>query len=239
MFNDLNNTNAANRPAVDDIFAETDKPGVGGIQSDIETHRVGLAVAGENLPGMEMFETTGSSKSYLKIIIIIVIILVILGGGYFAYSQFIKTRESAIEPTAPSTKPAIMATTTATPKPAGGGFVTVVPGIASTTVVNPVEIITSSTPTSTESVVTPSIIEATIDSDSDGLTDSEEKIAGTNLNVIDTDNDGLSDYEEVKIYHTNPLKADTDGDSYPDGVEVKSGYNPNGPGKLTDNQPKK
>jgi hypothetical protein len=74
-----------------------------------------------------------------------------------------------------------------------------------------------------------------VDSDSDGLTDEEELVAGTNINLIDTDNDGLSDYEEVKIYKTNPLVADTDGDKYSDGQEVRGGYNPNGSGKMPGN----
>ena len=38
--------------------------------------------------------------------------------------------------------------------------------------------------------------------------------------------------EEVKIYNTDPLNPDTDGDTYLDGEEVKGGYNPNGSGKL-------
>jgi hypothetical protein len=49
---------------------------------------------------------------------------------------------------------------------------------------------------------------------------------------VDTDKDGLSDYDEVTIYKTNPQKDDTDGDGFKDGDEVKSGYNPNGSGKL-------
>lgn len=72
------------------------------------------------------------------------------------------------------------------------------------------------------------------DRDSDGLSDQEEKQAGTNPNVVDTDGDGLSDYEEVKIYQTNPLKKDSDGDGQTDGAEVKAGTNPNGPGTLRD-----
>jgi len=237
MFNDLNNTNSASRPAVDDIFAETDKPAAGGIQSDIETHRVGLAVTGESLPPMDMPEPTGGSKSYLKIIIIVVAALVVLGGGYFTYSQFIKTDEPVVETPVLTNKTATTSATT--PKPADSGFVTVVPGMASTTTVNPTGAATSSLSTTTETVATSTIIESTVDSDVDGLTDVEEKIAGTNPNVIDTDNDGLSDYEEVKIYHTNSLNADSDGDSYLDGAEVKSGYNPNGSGKLVDIAPKK
>lgn len=45
---------------------------------------------------------------------------------------------------------------------------------------------------------------------------------------LDADQDGLSDDEE-KIFGTDPLKRDTDGDSYSDGVEVESGYDPRKP----------
>ncbi|MFZ4396655.1 MAG: DUF2341 domain-containing protein, partial [Kiritimatiellia bacterium] len=36
----------------------------------------------------------------------------------------------------------------------------------------------------------------------------------------DTDGDGLSDYEEVNVWHTDPLNPDTDGDTLSDGDEV-------------------
>lgn len=49
---------------------------------------------------------------------------------------------------------------------------------------------------------------------------------------IDTDKDGLTDEEEITIYKTNPNNPDTDGDGFKDGDEVKSGYNPNGEGKI-------
>jgi len=42
---------------------------------------------------------------------------------------------------------------------------------------------------------------------------------------LDSDQDGLSD-EEEKTLGTNPANPDTDGDSYSDGVEVSSGYDP-------------
>lgn len=71
-----------------------------------------------------------------------------------------------------------------------------------------------------------------IDTDRDGLLDSEESSAGTNPLLADTDGDGLSDAEEIRTYKTNPLSPDTDGDTFIDGGEVKAGYNPNGPGKL-------
>ncbi|MEA3398327.1 MAG: hypothetical protein U9R06_01125 [Patescibacteria group bacterium] len=71
-----------------------------------------------------------------------------------------------------------------------------------------------------------------IDTDEDGLSDSEEMQLGTNVNDADTDNDGLFDLEEVKTYKTDPLNPDTDGDGFLDGAEVKDGYNPNGAGEL-------
>ncbi|MDD4994943.1 MAG: hypothetical protein PHW53_00490 [Patescibacteria group bacterium] len=73
---------------------------------------------------------------------------------------------------------------------------------------------------------------APVDTDRDGLEDTEEAIAGTNPNLADTDGDGLSDSEEVIIFKTNPLNIDTDGDTYTDKAEVDNGYNPNGEGKL-------
>ncbi len=75
-----------------------------------------------------------------------------------------------------------------------------------------------------------------IDTDNDGLLDSEEKEYGTDINLPDSDFDGLLDREEIKFYKTDPLNSDTDGDGYLDGEEVKAGYNPKGAGKLlTDN----
>jgi hypothetical protein len=55
----------------------------------------------------------------------------------------------------------------------------------------------------------------------------------TNVNLYnkDTDKDTLADFEETYIWHTNPNKADTDGDGYLDNDEIPNGYNPLGPGK--------
>lgn len=47
----------------------------------------------------------------------------------------------------------------------------------------------------------------------------------------DSDSDGLTDDQE-NYFGTDSNKADTDGDGYKDGEEVKNGYNPNGVGKL-------
>ncbi|MBT4516515.1 MAG: CAP domain-containing protein [Candidatus Komeilibacteria bacterium] len=51
--------------------------------------------------------------------------------------------------------------------------------------------------------------------------------------IIDSDSDGLSDDEEKK-YGTDPFNPDTDNDGMSDGEEVKIGRNPNGPGMLKD-----
>lgn len=45
----------------------------------------------------------------------------------------------------------------------------------------------------------------------------------------DSDYDGLTDKAEINIYHTNPLKADSDSDGYLDSVEVLNGSNPLNP----------
>ncbi len=50
--------------------------------------------------------------------------------------------------------------------------------------------------------------------------------SSTSNNIFsDSDQDGLTDTEE-KLYGTDPHKADTDGDGYTDGSEVAAGYDP-------------
>jgi len=74
-----------------------------------------------------------------------------------------------------------------------------------------------------------------LDTDSDGLTDEEEKVLGTAISIADTDGDLLSDYDEVRIWNTNPLNPDTDNDGFTDGAEIEAGYDPNDAGgKLLD-----
>jgi len=69
--------------------------------------------------------------------------------------------------------------------------------------------------------------EEAVDSDSDGLTDDEERTRYfTNPLMADSDADGLSDGEEVHVYRTNPNKADSDGGGVQDGAEVARGTDP-------------
>lgn len=58
------------------------------------------------------------------------------------------------------------------------------------------------------------------DSDGDGLIDSDEIAAGTDLFKPDTDSDELLDSQEITISKTNPLVSDTDQDGLSDGAEA-------------------
>ncbi len=67
------------------------------------------------------------------------------------------------------------------------------------------------------------------DNDSDGLTNLQEYLLGTDPDRNDTDYDVLSDGNETnssKTYTSNPLVADTDGDGLSDLDEDKNGTNP-------------
>lgn len=50
--------------------------------------------------------------------------------------------------------------------------------------------------------------------------------AGGGAAVVDSDSDGLTDIDERDKYGTNPNVADTDGDSFADGFEVANGSDP-------------
>ncbi len=68
------------------------------------------------------------------------------------------------------------------------------------------------------------------DSDGDGLLDGQEVLTlGTSPTKSDTDGDTLSDGDEVLVHNTNPLEADTDGDSITDAAELANGTNPLNP----------
>lgn len=66
---------------------------------------------------------------------------------------------------------------------------------------------------------------ADVDTDGDGLFDSDEDTMGLNPNASDTDEDGLGDGEEIGL-GTDPLEADSDNDGYLDGDEIHEGSDP-------------
>lgn len=97
------------------------------------------------------------------------------------------------------------------------------------------------------------LMDSSVDTDSDGLTDAVEAALNTDPNLADSDNDGMSDAWEVwnaldpsddadaysdddddglsnaeeYLLDTLPFEADTDGDGYWDSVEVAWGADAN------------
>ena len=65
-----------------------------------------------------------------------------------------------------------------------------------------------------------------LDTDNDGLSDTQETALGTDPLIADSDADGLSDGDEVNTHGTNPLNADSDVDGLSDFYEVNNGLNP-------------
>ena len=66
------------------------------------------------------------------------------------------------------------------------------------------------------------VTESGFDSDSDGLSNYEEFLAGTDPVISDSDGDTLSDYDEI-IAATNPFNPDEDGDGLTDPFELAAG----------------
>jgi hypothetical protein len=64
------------------------------------------------------------------------------------------------------------------------------------------------------------------DPDKDGLSNLDEFIYGTNPNIADIDGDGISDKDELYIYYTDPINADTNENTFKDGVELTNCYDP-------------
>ena len=63
------------------------------------------------------------------------------------------------------------------------------------------------------------------DTDSDGISDSEESYFGVDGYITDptnpdTDGDGLNDSDEISIYYTNPASNDTDNDNFTDDIDL-------------------
>ncbi len=52
------------------------------------------------------------------------------------------------------------------------------------------------------------------------------------LTMAADDDEDLLTYLEEFLYGTDPMEADTDGDSYNDGIEVRNGYSPREPGSA-------
>jgi hypothetical protein len=85
-------------------------------------------------------------------------------------------------------------------------------------------------------VYTPAAPTGDVDSDEDGLSDTQEAAAGTDPANPDTDADGLLDGAEVTA-GTNPTLYDSDGDGFGDNAEVANGTDPNDPASVPPGEP--
>ena len=243
MFDNLDKqkTDIPKEKAVDDIFAETDS--VSAVNAGMNSNNIQAQPAG--LAARSYDKNGGSDKKestqYKKLIIIVLSVFILAALAYLVYAKFLSSPEAADQ----SLTNNKVSTTTNTDTSVDLNNTQQGANISGETNTNQgdfVEPVINNdvvTPSSSTDIQIPVVIEDStstvatpVDSDADSLTDAEEIALGTNINLIDSDFDGLSDYEEVRVYGTDPLNADTDGDGYKDGDEVKNGYNPNGDGLL-------
>ncbi len=117
-----------------------------------------------------------------------------------------------------------VATPEATPAPATPAPATPAPATPTPTEVPATPVPATPAP-ATPAPATPAATPQDIDSDGDGLVNSEEIGMGTNPDVPDTDSDGVNDGDEVDL-GTDPLTADTDDDGVSDGDELLLGTDP-------------
>jgi len=200
---------------VQDIFANVESP-VASVPVPDQSFGQSPLPTGD-VPSNQPASPAGSKPdSKAKLVLISLAILIVAAGGALAYLSYFK-------PTAPEviipeeirvTGDSLVIPTEVTPTPTE-------------------EIVTE--PTSTEPIDLVGIgVEPTesVTTTEVGLpTVVEQPTPGVTVN-LDSDQDGLTDAEELNIYQTNPLQADSDGDGYLDGDEVKAGYNPLGEGLL-------
>ncbi len=82
-----------------------------------------------------------------------------------------------------------------------------------------------------------------VDSDNDGIPDSDEDNSGSYISILatgtspfnpDSDGDGLMDGYELVISKTSPLNDDSDGDGFKDKFEMENGYSPTSAGSKPD-----
>ncbi len=189
---------------VEDMFSETDKAAssVSALQAK---HGTG---PGNKKPGggQKIPLSPADMSKYIKIGAIAIVAIIVIGGGWYAFSMFSGGGDAV---------PAANIGEENLENKEGDK----VPEVKEEdNVVQPV--------TKTQPIVAP------LDTDKDGLPDEEELRIGTKIDDIDSDDDYLFDREEVRVYKSDPLNPDTDGDGFLDGLEVRDGYNPNGDGKL-------
>jgi hypothetical protein len=179
---------------------------------------------------------SGGKKTTIVGIIIMVVGLLVLGAAvYLAYVFLINPKPVTpapvvSEPITPVTppvakpvKPAPVSPPASTPAPVKA---------ATSTPVTPVNVAASSSQPVKASSTVPTSTASNINSSSTSALTHDGLPPGAS--VIDSDHDGLTDTEEA-VFGTDPNKPDTDGDGYSDGAEVLGLYDPIGSGKITTN----
>jgi len=210
--------------AVEDIFAETDS--LGASQFSPKEKPSIFKPKTSAVPLAENNDIPGGGKQgrqigkYIFLLIMVFGFILLLVGAYIGYQLVFKAEpvetEPITSPAAENTPAAPLAEEAKTP------------AIDNAPSEEPAA--NTETPASADIPLD----DANRDTDHDGLTDTEETALGTNINNSDSDSDGLYDREEARVYKTDPLNPDTDGDTFLDGGEVKNGFNPKGAGKLYD-----
>lgn len=95
------------------------------------------------------------------------------------------------------------------------------------------EAVPTEVPATEEAPSTPEedVVDA-VDTDEDGLIDTDEVDIGTDPELFDSDEDGLGDGEEFNEFGTDPLVFDSDDDGVGDGDEVDAGTDPLDPASV-------
>ncbi len=221
--------------SIEDIFSESGGAGEAGIKDNIISGNANKEkpVAFQPVNDKADFDermtaATQKSANIKKMIIILLTLSVIVVVGvaaYWAYNEYMKSDDPAtMDDNKQTTKVEESQPEPPVPSPPKTPVQPQPPSVPSP----------PKTPVQPQPPVEQPPVNNFLDSDKDGLLDSEELELGTDILNVDTDSDGLYDREEVVVYKTDPLNPDSDGDGYMDGSEVDSGYNPNGEGKLFD-----
>ena len=166
--------------------------------SPFEIHVMPQRFVGVKVSSQQMKEVKSQGGGSGKIVLLVFLVLIILGllglGAYFLYKSLNQpiTPVVNIPSTTPTTPP------TSTPPPATVTPVTPVVVTPVAPVVTPP--VTPTTPVTPNTPIPASSFPqlTSIDTDADGLTDTEEGVYGTELRRPDTDNDGYIDGEELK-----------------------------------------
>lgn len=206
---------------VEDIFSP-----VSSAEEVVRNNNLNPSVSSENRgvgAGLNPQKTQSSGGKKAMIMILVVILIALIGGGVWYYLTYMMTPTEIVD----NINAPVLDETETTEETVNTNINTNINS----------NVNTENNQLINENINTPNIpsgiiLEDDLDSDADGLLDSQEISMGTDSLNPDSDSDGLFDGEEINIYKTNPMNPDSDGDGYSDGDEIKGGYNPNGPGVL-------